>query len=227
MRRTLLLLAFALGLPSATRADFLITVNDLNMAEGAASATIDVTIESDNPFGDNLASFGYQFQILQSVGASQLAFGAPLTFGALGPDYVFAGVSTHSSGSALGGVSTTDYQNDTFTGLGDDTITPHDNVLVTGQKILTKLVVTPGVIAPVEGDVFHIVLVPLAGNYGTFDGSASYFADNTDAGVAFASGTGTVTITAASVPEPGTFALCGIGGLALIASRRFARKRAA
>jgi hypothetical protein len=69
MGRSLRLLAAlalgALALTSTTRANYVISVSSLTLAPGG-TGTLDVNIDSTAPSGNNLDSFGFEFQITTS-----------------------------------------------------------------------------------------------------------------------------------------------------------------
>src|SRR5262245_32588881 len=88
LRRALLAIAIAVGLPALARGDFVVRIEDKASAS-ADTAFVDVFISSDNPNGDLLASFGFEF-LISPTGPRRLEFVSPPSDSQLTqPNYVF------------------------------------------------------------------------------------------------------------------------------------------
>ena len=209
------LAAFALILTIGTlvaapcRADFIVTVGDLSLAE-RGTGFVDVMIRSDSVLGDPLNFASFQFEI-STVGATRLEFVDPQLDSQLGDsDYVFFGDSFNENFSLpVGSVSTNLVPNDTFTG-GDNTLSGSD-VVVTTDRLLARLYVTAATtLSPGMGETFTIHVV---------SGPMTSF-ESTGGVVAYTSIDGTVNIV---VPEPSTF--CLWAGAAAVGMLKLWRRR--
>ena len=197
------LLATAFG--SAARADFIVTVApNTNLAVGS-SGYVPVYISSTA--GDLLQNTSFEFQVTTG-GSTRLEFtGSPApasdpTFS--NSSYVFFGNSSdQTNASPLGASSQTVVPGDTFIGgdftLGNNVVVPGSNVLL-AELPVTSLTGLP----PSVGDTFTISLVPTSGS--GFSGNTGFGDSDFNFGN-FTSIAGTVTIVAATVPEPAAWIL--------------------
>lgn len=182
------------------RADWIVTVGNLSLAQGA-TGYVDVTIRSDAALGDPLNLASFQFAI-DTLGVTRLEFVDPQPDPQLADAaYVFAGDSFDAAFSVpVGTVSTTIVPNDTFTG-GDSTLSGSD-VVVTTDRLMARLQVTAATaLSPGMGDTFSIHLVP---------GLITSF-ESTGGVINYTSIDGTVTIVASPVPEPSAIVLLLMG----------------
>jgi hypothetical protein len=222
-----------LTFPGKANADpiFNITIGSLDLNPGG-SGTIDVMISSavTNPIdgslvAQNLANAGYAF----AISASSSGNGSTLEFETTQDqsyesdgNYVFPHSGNVSFGNTNGVItSSTLGINDIFSNGGDnnllDPLDPSQglaNVLVSTPVLLIRLQVTAANGSlPQPGDQFFVTLQPpsdVALNNTTFFQSVAD--NNSGTGEPYISSPGLVTIHA--VPEPGSFALLGIGSLA-------------
>ena len=228
MERQRLILAWALLLIGAgiSRADYIVSVGNLNLAAGS-SGYVPVFISSNA--GDLLANTNFEFQI-STAGATQLQFtnspapGSDPTFAS--SSYVFFGNSSIQTLNFLP-LGTTNAAGDTFIG-GDSTNNTANVPVPSSNLLLVDLPVTSLTsLPPTVGDTFTISLVPASGSgfsvntgFGTSDGNDLTFGN-------FTSVPGTVTIVSAVVPEPASVALGIMAGTALLGvllkRRRFAQ----
>ena len=144
----------------------------------------------------------------------KLQFSPSQSFGYLtNSQYIFAGDSTNAATGSAGTVSTTVYKNDTF--VGNDSTASGNPVSLSSANtpvLLAALTLDATITNP--GDSYTISLIPPSGN-GSMNSSLQTFFDvyNSDTGgetsaVPFTNMLpGTVTISAATVPEPGSMAL--------------------
>jgi hypothetical protein len=211
MRRDTLLAAAlaALCLAGGGRADVILTVESITLAEGTAG-TVDVSIRSTTG-ADLLEAFGLEFRITTASGG-ELRFLNPQTGGHLSDgNYLFFNNSTSALAPPGSNVSTTTYADDTYIG-GDTTLAGMVTVPVS-DRLLARLELTPaaGAAAPQAGDTF---LISLVSGPNTF-----FIADLSDpVEVPFTVTPGAVVITA--VPEPWTLWLAGLGGVGVLIARR-------
>jgi hypothetical protein len=212
----LALLLLLTGAGPTSRASFVITIGDQTIPQGGAGF-VDVLIRSDNPSGDLLTGFGFEF-VITPVGPRTLQFVDPQPDPQLAdPAYVFFGNSANLIGGTQVGVVSASGGgvNNRFVG-GDDTEDASD-VLVTGDRLLVRLALTAALgVAPIAGDIFTITLEPTL--FTSFDSN--------DGPIDYSSTPGRVTITgpAAVVPEPSTFALALLAS-ALAGAARCGRLR--
>jgi hypothetical protein len=191
------------------RADFVISIGSPTIPQGG-TGILDVflrsTAGSSSP--DLLNNYGFTLQI---TGPNELQFSSSQSYAYLSSgQYVFAGDSTDQMTSSPGGtVSKTVYTNDTF--IGDDSTFSGNPVSLSSANtpvLLAALTLDAKITSP--GDKYSVSLVPPTGN-GSMSGGAQTFFDVFDfntggenSAVPFTSTSGTVTITGASIPEPGS-----------------------
>ena len=227
----LLIAFFALAEPA--RADLIITVED-QVVSTRQGGTIDVFIQSDNPLGDLVNFFQYQFQISLVSGSGRFEF-QPFDSSALAndPNYIFAGLGTDPFGSVM----TTDLPNDTFAG-GDNRPDLDNTVVGSDPLLITRLIFGPGAgtLAPTDGSVFSIALVPPSRSAAdqmpnSPTGTSFFYYHDSDADSdlpnGFTSVPGTITVNGTGVvPEPGSFAAlaCGLATLAAIRNKNERRR---
>jgi hypothetical protein len=223
MKWTVLGALVAAMLASASaRADLFVSVGSTSIAPGGAG-TVDVMVRSDSPAGDNLSDYGFRFLITANagdVGRLEFTSSQPQPFS--NSNYVFFGDSAVAPGP-LGTVSSLSVPNDSYVG-GD--ATNDSGVLVSGaNRLLMSLQFTANTTAPPAlGDAFTVTLVT---------GSDSFF-NNNGIPLAYNDGltphagppSGTITISASPVPEPGLVGLLGSGAISYGLHRRLRRKRA-
>ena len=151
---------------------------------------------------------------LQITGPHELEFSTSQSFDYLtSSQYVFAGDSNNQMTSSPGGtVTTTVYSNDTFVG-NDSTFSGNPVFLSSANTpvLLAALTLDATITSP--GDSYTVSLIPASGN-GSINSSTQTYFDlyNFNTGVEtsavpFTSTPGTVTISAATVPEPSSMAL--------------------
>jgi hypothetical protein len=202
--------------PSA-RANYLITIGNLTLAPGG-TGTLNVNIDSTAPAGNNLDTFGFEFQITTSS-PRLLEFTSSQPNPYSNSAYVFFGNSLNQGPPvfALGTVSSMGAPSNTYTG-GDGTVTGSVHIGATNE-LLCQLSVTAatGALSPVAGDTFSINLVPNANTFFSVGGT----------GTPSSSTSGTVTIGSASVPEPASLLLSGLAMLVGTACWLVRRHRAA
>ena len=204
MRRGSIVLAAVLtlgmlSLSSFVRADLVISVDSLTLAPGG-TGTLDVNINSTNPLGDNLDTFGFEFQITTSR-PTVLEFVSTQPNPYSNSSYVFFNNSLNQGPPvfALGTVSSVGAQSNTYIG-GDGTVTGSADIGSPNQLLLQlSVTAATGALSPVPGNTFTISLIP---------GANTSFSDN-GTGIPFTSTAGTVTISPASVPEPEPLVLLG------------------
>jgi hypothetical protein len=189
------------------RADVAVSIGGATIPQGGAG-TLEVFLTSNaSPTLPDLVN-NYAFT-LQITGTNELQFSSSQSFAYLSSSqYVFTGDSTDETTSSPGGtVSTSVYTNDMFVG-SDSTFSgiPVSLSSASTPVLLAALTVDATITSP--GDTYSVSLVPSSGN-GSMSGSSRTFFDVFDfstggetSAVPFASTSGTVTITGASVPEP-------------------------
>jgi hypothetical protein len=193
-------------------ADLLVSIDSANLTPGS-SATVDVLVASDEPLGEALGLFGYEFRI-SGVGPTRLDFVDPQSdLQLLDPNYVFAGDSLAAAFPPVGIVDTTVLPNDTFVG-GDSTFSGGSVTVDATNRLLARLEITAATaLPPVVGDTFSIELIAE---------SLTLFQDDSFNDLDFSSTPGTVTI----VPEPSSAVLC-LAGLFAVCVHGFRRRRLA
>lgn len=225
MRRPLLAalaatIAFALQVRQA-HADFTVTVGSATITEGD-TGFVDVMIRSDGASALPLASAGFTFNITATNNANTLEFislqpqdqsapptAAYLTSYLVDPNYVFFGNSSDfDNKTAVGNVtSTLTGTNDQYDG-GDSTFLNNgaDLFVPTTDVLLIRLSLTAALGSmPVAGDTFTIALTPSSTAFQTRADLDSGFREP------YTPISGTVTISARSVPEPGSLMLIAFG----------------
>ena len=220
MRRSfmaLLVLILAVGVQAKrAQADFTVSVGSATIAEGG-TGYVDVTISSVGPTSLPLGNAGFTFNITANNNANTLEFvslqpqdQSPLPASAYlnDPGYVFHGDSYDQiNGLAVGNVSSTSSgTNDQYDG-GDSTSSGTNTLVPTTGALLVRLSLTAALDAqPVAGDTFTIMLTPTANT--AFKTEADLDSGSQEP---YTTTAGTVTITARSVPEPGSFVLIALG----------------
>ena len=208
MFRPLLVIAVVAVCSLQANADIIVSVQDATVAAGG-TGFVDVLISSDN--NDALSLAGYEFQITGSNLFGDLTFrpdwdaGDPSNTANQSnseqnqPDYVFAGDTDLAIFSAV--VSPTA----TLIG-GDFTMSGNDSNPLTTNYLLARLELlhtTPNAALAV-GSTFTVSLL---------DNSPFTSFENSGGPLMFSSNVGTVTVTAAAVPEPSScIALAALGG---------------
>lgn len=194
MRQALLCLCALLSVPAAAFGDIIVDVQDASISAGGAGF-VDVLISSNATLTDLVASFGFEFQISAPTVNGALRFSAvqsdseTTAQGPLDYDYVFLGDSIN------------------FTAVRQIT---DEQSLVGGDAASTNAVISGGPFLMARLELEHITGTPLAAVGETFTislipGPFTTFADaNGDPVAPFSSSSGTVTITSAAVPEPGS-----------------------
>jgi hypothetical protein len=189
-----------MALTSSARANYVISVSSLSLAPGG-TGTLNVNIDSTAPSGNDLDTFGFEFQITTSR-PTLLEFTSAQPNPYSDSAYVFFGNSLDQGPPLfpLGIVSSVGGQSNTYTG-DDGTVTGSVHIGGTA-KLLLQMSVTAatGSLSPLPGDTFTIGLVPNADTFFSASGS----------NVPFSSTPGTVTIATASVPEPASLVLFGL-----------------
>jgi len=215
------------------QAGFVISIGSPTIPQGG-TGTLDMFLTGNaSPSSPDLLN-NYAFT-LQITGPNELQFSPSQNYGYLtSSQYVFAGDSTDQMTSSPGGtVSTRVYRNDTF--VGNDSTSSGNPVSLSSANtpvLLAALTLDTTITSP--GDSYSISLLPSSGN-GSMSGSSQTFFDvvNFDTGgetsaVPFTSTPGTVTISAASVPEPASI-ISGLTALLILAGvhgvRRVRRSR--
>jgi hypothetical protein len=210
-------IAMLLTAAMAVHADaaLIVTVANTTMSVSDPTATVDVFIRADTD-SHMLDNLGLEF-VITPGSPRQIQFAVVQTFPGLTSDanYIFS-----AGGSPFGAISTNGFPNDTFIG-GDATNPPAAVNVPLTDALLTRLQIVPaaGALAPIEGDVFTISLIPSA-NTVFFD------ADFNE--IPFQSIAGTVTIGPAvsEIPEPSSLAIMlGMAGT-LWVGKRFRRRAA-
>jgi hypothetical protein len=217
MKKPILCLTLLVLLPTASRANFMLgtSPNPLTMTAGTTSGTMDVTITESG--SDTISAWQFELEIIPSGGATgTLTFKDPASGSPPPPtNYVFGGegvgIAATNTGSTLSA-------NDFWGGPGNGaTVLDGGTVNLLAMDFLAS--------SNASG-TFNIVAVKGTGN--------TIWNDGTDTQQFFSnvpSGTGTVLIgnvivtpSAPTVPEPGSWALMGLGG-ALLALAGWRRRR--
>jgi hypothetical protein len=184
---------------------------------GTGSLDVLLTSTADPRAPDQLNDFAFTLQI---TGPNELQFTPVQSFAYLSSSqYLFNGDSTAQLTSSEGGtVSQTVTPNDTFIG-SDSTYSGNPVSLSSASSPVLLAALTLDTTITNPGDCYTIRLVPSVGDGSWNSSGQTYFhvVDFTNTGqetsaVPFTSGSGTVTIAGASVPEPDSILL------ALIAS---------
>lgn len=229
MRRGIMfgLLTFALAAwADPARAELTISFSSPSIQQGQMG-TVDVYATSDN--NDTLNTFGFQVQV---SGPNDLQFVQPTAdtwVNSTNPPYVLQSEAPSYGATSTGdSVGTTSSLNDTYTGT-NQTQSLNTVTLTTGTKYLLA-VLTVDTTGTNVGDTYTISLVPSSGNGSNNSNTAVTFFDTVDLNfhetgyVGFTSTSGTITITPASVPEPGSLVL-GLSAMAMVAGVGAGRRR--
>jgi hypothetical protein len=194
------------------QAEVHVTVGNLQLQPGG-TGYIDVMAEGQ---GDLVQSFGLDLRITTTA-PSWLQFDDPQPADYLSDqDYLFHDESYLAANQPMsfGSVGLAIVPGDML--VGGDFRPNSTDVLVNGQKLLTRLQVTANTLMPPSvGDTFTISLAP---------DSSTYFSDSVFNAIQYSAVPGTVTI--ALVPEPGTLSLVAAGSLLVFLGRCRARFRA-
>lgn len=223
-----LLIALA-GFAGPARGDFVISIGSPSIPQGG-TGVVDVWLRStaSSSAPDLLNNLAFTLQI---TGPNELQFASVQDFSYLnGAPYVFAGDSLDQSTSSPGGsVLTSSYLNDTFVGV-DATFSGNPVSLDSSSGSLLLATLTLSAAITNIGDSYAIGLVPASGD-GSMNSSTAMYFDNVDfatgletSAVSFTSAPGTVTIIAASVPEPSTI-VSGLSAMLFLAGAYRTRRR--
>lgn len=227
MFKTLLSIIILMAMTAPVTADIIVQVQNASIAAGG-TGFVDVWISSTS--SDDLYSSGFEFEITATgpngISNGSLQFRADIDqsnseqVDAGPPDYVFFGDTDP------GNFSATRQDPDTTRIVGGDIKSTAINATIdTTQRLLARLEIEhlTGTPLAAVNDTFSIMLknslfteFQSVNNQGTIgdlsdDTNTSLIID----AVSYAN-VGTITITSAAVPEPGTFALMGLvaaGGL--------------
>lgn len=221
---------------STSRADLVINIGSTTMAQGTTT-TIDVTLTS-NGSPDLVDNLGFQLQI---TGPGDLIFSSTADYSSYlnAPNYIFQTPSGNDSDdyqtSTPGGSvsSATNYQ--VFTG-SDSTYSGNPVSLSSSSGTILLATLTIDATAALTG-TYTISLVPPTGD-GTGTGglipglptSTTYFENydwtngSYENPVPYTSNSGTIIVTGAAVPEPGTIVM-GVTAAGLLALAGIARRR--
>jgi hypothetical protein len=209
------------GFARPARANFVVSIGSTTVPQGG-TGSLDVLVSSTASAAspDQLNNLAFTLQI---TGPNELRFSPTQSFSYLNSaQYIFSGDSgDHTSGLPGGTVANTVYTGDTF--IGSDSAAsgkPVSLSAASGPVLLAHLSLDATITN--VGDSYTIGLVPPSGNgsinsssFTVFDVFNSSTGAETSA-VPFTSNPGTVTITAAAVPEPASI-VSGLTGLALLA----------
>lgn len=219
------------SLSQAVFGDVIVEVGPASIAAGG-TGFVDVWISS-NTGTDSLYSAAYEFKIMGSTTNGSLEFRSPqLGSEQADSDYVFfPDTDAANFFAAPDAVDPTGL-------LGGDSIAasgPASITLTSTKQLLARLELVHSSGSPVNaiGDTFTISLIntnplpPLDPSYDPLADSSLFLDDNLTAlsiaPLSF-SGFGTITVTSAAVPEPGTFAALGLaaftGGVRHLRRRR-------
>jgi hypothetical protein len=224
MRQVLLCLCAFLSVPAAAFGDIIVDVQDASISAGG-TGFIDVLISSTGT--DNLYLTSYHFEITGSVANGELQF-RPNAFQTNVQQSVVAPVPYVFSGDTNSGNFFANRQDPTLTQIigGDSTLSGTGISLTSTQALLARLQVEhiTGTPLAAVGDAFTVKLIN--DDNGTpvdFTDDSTYFLDDSLNNLAIDplsySGSGTITITSAAVPEPSTFGVLGFASIAFIGKR--------
>lgn len=227
----ILIVATTIRTSSDSRADLIIAIPHVTVAPGA-SGFLDVLVSSDGT--DSFQKYSLDFLV---GGAPHAA--APINFvesspfpvvtpapqlSATGPDYIFRGNSLEED--PVLGLFGIDFVNDPPGGpTADDLIVVADEtfdlldrtiILADGNFLLARL----NFVAPLSatpGNVYDVSLDELNSVFADIDFAPTSI---------FSSNVGSITISAAAVPEPSSFAVLGCGVGCLLIHRRKKRRSA-
>jgi hypothetical protein len=209
------------------RADLVVSIGSTSVAQGG-TGTLDVYLSStvDPSSPDVINDYAFTLQITPNT-VGNLAFSVSQNFGYLSVgNYVFFGNSSDdvaglASPPPVGGIlETTTYANDTFLSFDNTNDFSSDRLSTSSGSVLLATLSLDASITS-AGESFTVGLVPTTGSGSSIGGASSYFnvVDsnfNELSSVSFTSTSGTVMITAASVPEPASIVSGLIGLLILI-----------
>jgi hypothetical protein len=196
------------------KADFVISMSSTSIAQGG-TGTLDVYLTSNasSLSPDLLNDFGFTLQI---TGTNELQFASTQSFNYLSSShYAFGADSDDLATTSPGGTvstSNTGYANDTFSG-NDSTFSGDPVALSSANTPVLLASLTLDATITAAGDSYSINLLPSSGIGSIFGSTDAYF-DDLDfnptsptygdelAHTPFSSTPFTLTITAATVPEP-------------------------
>jgi hypothetical protein len=230
------LLAFFAVAPA--RAGLVVSIVSATVAAGG-TGSVEVDITNNGNASVAINAYAIELVIAPTNGTlTQLAFSVP-TSGQLGylsdSNYIFVNDSFAALPPPFVGLPTqTIYNNDTFTAT-DSTVSGNTVSIGVGQSYLVAVlpITTLTRLDPQSGDSFNVSLNPTSGTGSNSGGASTYFDvldsnNNETSCVPFTSTAGTVTISPAAVPEPGTLTLALLGIACLAVARTTLRsKRAA
>ncbi len=218
--RTVFLIFVFCSVSQAVLGDVLVEVGNASIAAGG-TGFVDVWISSTGT--DLLSSAAYEFKITGSATNGSLEFSSSQLDSEQGePDYVFfPDTDAANFFAAPDAVDATRLQ-------GGDSVSlagPAAITLTSTKQLLARLELVHSSVSPLDaiGDTFTISLIntnpllPSDPGYDPLADSSLFLDDNfTPLSIASASfsGSGTISITSAAVPEPGTFAALGVAALA-------------
>ena len=204
--------------------DIIVDVQNASISAGG-TGFIDVLISSD--VTDNLFQSAYHFEITGSVANGSLQF-RPSVFQTNVQQSVVTPVPYVFAGDTDPGNFFATRQDPTVTQIigGDNTLSGTGISLTTTQTLLARLQVEhiTGTPLAAVGDTFTVKLINNDnGTPGDFTDDSTQFKDdllnNLTIDPLSYSGSGTITITSAAVPEPSTFAVLGFASIAFIGKR--------
>ena len=220
---TTLTMATTMLVASQCPADIIVTIPNVSVAPGG-SGFLDVFISSDGT--DAFQNYSLDFRVSGPAQATDpINFVESVTFGtpapqlaATGPDYIFLGDSAEAAFSiGIDFVSDSPgspVANDQINVMdGTDSLADRTIALADGNFLLARL----NFVAPLSatpGSVYDVSL-----DFGDFQDSTFMSRD-------FSSNVGSITISAAAVPEPSSFAVLGCGVGCLLIHRRKKRRSA-
>ena len=235
----LFLLIAASAIPA--RADLVVSVSSPSVVQGG-TGELDVYLTS-TAGPDSINNYAFTLQITPNT-VGNLAFSNNQNFGYLNDsNYVFFGNSadwiggmaspppsggTPESSANFTPPNMNGYANDAF--LGTDGTNDFAPVVLTSANtpvLLAKLTLDASITS--AGETFTVSVVPSVGGDWQNGNAPTYFNlidsnFNQVSFVPYTSEAGTVTIIAASVPEPSSI-VCGLSALAILASCRVVQRR--
>lgn len=230
MRPFLLCLCACLSTSLPAVGDIIVEIQDTSIAAGG-TGFIDVLISSTGT--DNLFLTSYHFEITGSIANGDLQF-RPDAFQTNVQQSVVAPIPYVFAGDTDAGNFFATRQDPVLTQIiGSDSTSSGTGISLTStQALLARLQVEhiTGTPLAAVGDTFTVTLIN--NDNGTpvdfTDDSTQFLDDNFDNLTIDAlsySGSGTITITSAAVPEPSTFAVLGFATITIV-SRRWRRRNA-
>ncbi len=215
-------------MPAAAFGDIILDVQDASISAGG-TGFIDVLISSDGT--DNLFRTAYHFEITDAVANGSLQF-RPSVFQTNDQQSVVAPVPYVFGADTDPGNFFATRQDPTVTQIigGDNTLSGTGVSLTTTQTLLARLQVEhiTGTPLAAVGDTFTVKLINSDnGMPGDFTDDSTQFLDDSSNNLTIDplsySGSGTITITSAAVPEPSTLAVLAFVSATFI-GRRWRRR---